>query len=100
MAFSDLVSQFGLPIGMLLTVLVLGANRTWVWGRELTGAEKRLTDVSADYERRLLEQRAAHLEREQELAAATERWQQLFLSLVPELRGLTEAVKAQKGGER
>jgi hypothetical protein len=98
----DLLQTFGLPLGMLLAALLLGSRRVWVWGKELTDCEARGDEMRADYEKRLEDQREAHLRRERELADATERWQQLFMSTLPALRGLTEAVKtsAEKMAER
>jgi hypothetical protein len=92
----DLLQTFGLPLGMLLAALLLGSRRVWVWGKELTDCEARGDEM------RLEDQREAHLRRERELADATERWQQLFMSTLPALRGLTEAVKtsAEKKAER
>lgn len=48
-----------------------------------------------EFEQRLVAQRQAHEAREAQMAAATERLQNLLFESIPALRGLTEAVEAQ-----
>lgn len=106
----DLLQTFGLPLGMLLVALIAGQRRVWVWGTELeecrddaarerAAYEVRLDEMAADYDRRLEEQRAAHLKREQELGAGIHKWQELFLGHVVALKGLTEVVSTAARGQ-
>lgn len=92
MSLWEVLQEFGLPLGMVIVALILGSRRQWVWGAELDAAEARQEKMRLDYEQRLADQRAAHLRREEELAAATARWEQLFFALLGPVSGLADVV--------
>lgn len=95
-----LAQTVGVPLAMVLTALIAGYQRRWVWGTELVACEDRAAKQAAAYEARLEAQRAAHLTRESEMAAAAQKWQTLLFATIPALKGLTEAVDSQvkRGG--
>lgn len=95
MDFWTLAQTVGLPVAMVLTALILGYQRRWVWGTELTACEERIAKQAADYEARLEAQRIAHEKREAEMAANAEKWQTLLFESIPALKGLTEAITQQ-----
>jgi len=41
MTLDQLLSEFGLPVGMLMVALITGVRGTWVFGRELKASQQR-----------------------------------------------------------
>lgn len=97
MDYETLVTTFG-PVAALLIVAILSGWRGyWVWGRDVAACEARMEKMRLDYEHRLEAQRAAHVAREAELAATTDRWQRLFFEMLGPIAGAVEVVAARTG---
>lgn len=95
MDFWTIAQTVGIPLALVLTALLAGKQRTWVWGTELVECEARAAKAAADFEARLVAQREAHDKREIEMANAAAKWQALLFASIPALKGLTEAINTQ-----
>jgi hypothetical protein len=98
MDFYTLAQTIGLPLALLVVAILAGRQGVWVWRRELDACNVQLDEMRRDYEARLVAQREAHLAREAELAAATERWQTLFFQLLGPIASLADVVARKTTG--
>lgn len=48
-----LIDKLGVPLGLFVIVLILGAKKVWCFGYQLQEAQTREVKCQADYEKRL-----------------------------------------------